>query len=246
MSDIEKIKSRVQKLLTLSRDRGATEDEAAVAMEKAMELLGSYNLTMAQCEGHHGRPADQPIVRQKFYDSSNSFWRRMLYNGTADLYMCSYYYTAGAYDDQHIRHATAHNLIGEEANILIAHNMALRFIEIGEQMATAYRGNGASFLDSFKKGFASRMTERLRERRAEAQGQTLQSASTGTSLVLADVYRKNSTKIAKWKAENNFRSGRSASISSSDQHGRAAGRQAADRVNVGASLSGGHTKALRG
>ena len=49
--NIEKsILKRIQKLLTLSKDKGASKAEAERAMEMAQRLMTKYNITMANIE----------------------------------------------------------------------------------------------------------------------------------------------------------------------------------------------------
>ena len=49
--DTEKpILKRIQKLLTLSKDKGASKAEAERAMEMAQRLMTKYNITMANIE----------------------------------------------------------------------------------------------------------------------------------------------------------------------------------------------------
>ena len=45
--NMESIKGKIQKLLALSRDEGASEQEAQLALQRAHELLSKYNLAMS-------------------------------------------------------------------------------------------------------------------------------------------------------------------------------------------------------
>jgi hypothetical protein len=233
---IDKLKSRIGKLLTLSRDSGATEAEALASMEKAMQLMAAHQLSMADVEGQQEQ-TDQPIEQASFYDNSRENWRRLIWFGTAKLYMCDHFYSSGDFDTNGRRWNTKHTLIGEPANIEIASSMAARFIEIGEALALTQAGMGRSYIDSFKKGYASRMFERFKARKLEAQSQTVHS-STGSALVLADQYRKAEAKIARYRSGQNIKIRSQKVGGGSNRNGYYAGRSAAEGVAMGGSLSG--------
>ena len=50
MTEKEKIIEKIQKLLTLSRDRGATEAEAKNAAAHARKLLNKYDLSLSEVD----------------------------------------------------------------------------------------------------------------------------------------------------------------------------------------------------
>lgn len=235
---IDKLKSRIGKLLALSRDSAATEAEALASMEKAMQLMAAHQLSEADLDNGKAQ-SEQPIAMVAFFDKSRETWRRMIWGGAAKLYMCDYFYNTRVFDQGRYWN-TRHTLIGESANIAIAASMAQRFVEIGESLAATKAGMGRSFIDSFKKGYASRMSERFKARKAEAKTQTVQN-SAGSALVLADQYEKAEAKISQYMEDQGIKLA-SKTISTGSRSGYHAGRSAAENIAMGGALSGGVTQ----
>lgn len=221
--DIEKVKGRIKKLINLSKDAGATEAEAERAMEKAMALMAEYQLTAQQVDRASTAPNSAGDIEMEDVFGNFSPWKRIIFNATASLYMCDSWQSGKTVV-----------IIGESQNIEIAKQMADHFIAIGEALASQRKGNGRSFIDAFKKGFASRLAQRLRERKAEAQKQEVTN-STGTALVLANVYDKNDLALTKWKRENDIRL-KSTWIRTGNCNGSQAGKNAANGVSLGQPL----------
>jgi len=63
-TDSDSIIRKVQSLLALAGNN-ANEQEAALAMEKAQELLAKYNLDMAEIGQRESKPADAPRSKEK-------------------------------------------------------------------------------------------------------------------------------------------------------------------------------------
>jgi len=83
--DLEKIRKKVQQLLNLTVENGATEAEAANALDKATALLEKYNLTMDTINDIDA--AERKLVEEGFQDYTCK-WERILIYSIAKFNMC--------------------------------------------------------------------------------------------------------------------------------------------------------------
>src|SRR5882672_11177221 len=89
MADIAKIATLINKLLVLSKDGGATEAEAALAAEKAQQLMTEHNLSFAHVEAAGGKSGDDAkrtsdnVSHRQVYK-----WQRTLMAALAELNFC--------------------------------------------------------------------------------------------------------------------------------------------------------------
>lgn len=224
--NLAKLKDRISKLLALSKCNGATEGEADNATEKAMQLMVEHHLTELDIT-----QSPESVTRQDFVESIRELWPALIWTATAKLYMCRHYRAS-------IRTHSYHILVGTHDNILIASQMAQRFVEITKQASLQHAEQGRAFISSFKKGFASRLNNRLLDRLKAAKQQTY-TQTTGTSLSLAPQYAKAERDINEFiRAENMNRGVKTKRVGgSSSLSGVEAGRKAAENVALG-----GHIK----
>jgi hypothetical protein len=105
--NLDRVLDRIQKLLALAENTGATPAEAAVAAEKASNLLFRYNLTIAQVTARSNRPAqgnelaDSPAI-------GTGVWRRDLMWAISRPNFCRGVYNSGR---------RRFKLLGEKSNI---------------------------------------------------------------------------------------------------------------------------------
>ena len=83
-NDLEKMKEKIQKLLNLTVENGATDAEAATALGKAQAFMEKYNLDMETvCQAGEG------VLIQDLLDTiSFARWEQNLANAIAKLNMC--------------------------------------------------------------------------------------------------------------------------------------------------------------
>lgn len=84
--ELESVKTRVMKLLAMTTERGASEAEAAFAMQKAQELLAQHNLSVASLRGFSAEKKDHR-ESEKFPGFP---WARNLAGAIAKLYDVEY------------------------------------------------------------------------------------------------------------------------------------------------------------
>lgn len=182
-ADKGKLIERIQKLLRLANNAGATEAEAQSAMAKVHELLAEHNLTMAAIESH-GQEKDEVLGKKVRTTNKNGKWECYVYQGAAKLNFCEYAIGAvrGSTDINHL-------IIGTEVNVLAAEllgdylrdtcNRMARELDLKDPMNAALmqadKVGEAMFRHKFKQGMADRLEDRclkLREQRSRAATKT--------------------------------------------------------------------------
>ena len=165
----DKVLERLQALLRLAQDGGATEAEASLAMERAHSLLLKHGLEMADVEGDgQGGGVEEflydGLTRQRWIPSlvhivgQNNYCRVIIHNSTGQL-----------------------SIIGRSYNVKVVHQLSLWLIgQISGLASTDWdareflgRTNGVSrdqWRESFIIGVMNRIGERLRQQRADDDG----------------------------------------------------------------------------
>ena len=87
---MENIKSKIAKLIALSQDEGASEQEAELATQRALELLSKYNLSMSDVRTND---EFQDIEQTKIMEVLRDEWIKSLYSANCKLYFCKYYFS---------------------------------------------------------------------------------------------------------------------------------------------------------
>lgn len=224
--DIDKLKSRITKLLALSRCNGATESEAENAMEHAMKLMVEHHLTEKDVQ-----TIPEKVTKQKFEEKTRELWPAMIWAATAKLYMCHHYYNS------RVGVPSLHIIVGTPDNILLASNMALHFVELCRNDALTQAGKGRLFISAYKKGFASRLSQRLYARLAEAKApQPSNNQAPGTSLSLALQYKKAEEEIKDYVAQNIGKVATRSAARPTSSDGFHYGQQSAENVALGGAL----------
>lgn len=176
--DRERLKETVRKLLALAGNN-SSEDEVAAALAKVSVLVAKYNLDEAEIKGKD----DNKRIAVKIVSTElKQSWARDIWNSTAKLNFCFYYYNKQAgYPD-------VHNLIGTEANVTSVKVMGMYLIEAVERLAREAPIKGRE-RPAFKLGAACRLASRLNALRLERATGKDQPTTTGTTLpALANLY----------------------------------------------------------
>jgi|SRR5580693_613297 hypothetical protein len=167
MTDVNKVAILINKLLTLSKDGGATEAEAALATEKAQELMTEHNLSMASVEAAGGQSGDEGkrikdgVAHRQVYK-----WQKSLMSSLADLNFCfsKERYVRGSVFD-------GYQLIGRAANVASTRLMFEYLLQTIERLARDDVKDPSQYFTryahSFKEGCAERVVERLKHRREQ-------------------------------------------------------------------------------
>lgn len=86
---MEKIIEKIKKLLEMTEENGASENEAMVAALKAQKLMAEYNLTVADIGTHDSK---EIIVEESFDCGKGDKWKFRLANIIARNFCCTVYF----------------------------------------------------------------------------------------------------------------------------------------------------------
>ena len=194
----EQVIDKVRKLLALAKGN-TNEAEAESANNKARELLEAYNLDLAHVnqEKHAFTPRDKQNLRGGLYQ-----WQRDLWNMTAQLNFCKYWYIKGLQAGSQYEH----ELLGSKVNVIATQIMAQYLQDAVERIARDWMRDNRPGLSiftkeaiAFREGATSRLVgrmwtlrnDRLREeeakRKAEREANAARGVFTENALVLVDV-----------------------------------------------------------
>lgn len=253
-ADKGKLIERIQKLLRLAQNAGATEAEAQSAMGKVHELLAEHNLTMSVIENHGSKEKDEVLGKQVRRTNKNGKWECFIYRGAAELNFCNYVQgrVVGTSDIQHM-------IIGTEVNVLAAEmlgdylrdtvNRMARNLDTNDPTVAAAmimdRVSDAMFRHKFKQGAAIRLDNRCLELKKQ-RSQTTTKTSDGRNLpALLSTYQ-----LAE-KQNEDFIKNEVGKIRQAKQRVRGSiglgmGKKAADSINLDPQVGSSHnSKAKR-
>ncbi len=197
----ESVIEKIQKCLELAR-RGGTEGEMQAAMCRVQALLAKHNLTLEDVSSHETDAVcnDANSVR------GVEVWHRYIYNSISKLYFCTYFFGYQDVLDEStgtMKRITTHNIVGRKSNTIVAKNVCSCIIDLGLKLAKELDGD-IKAKNSFKKGFASRISERAKQQLAE----TLKSGiveSNSTALMVAPLYKKSAQENEKFLSKSDIK-----------------------------------------
>jgi hypothetical protein len=192
----ESVLNRIQKLLKMSTENGASENEAMLAADKAQKLLQEHNLSIADIkDDSQAEPMDSEDV-----EVDRDLWKGYIRNATAKLYFCSTYSTMKL--DTHYKRVKVITFVGRKSNRMVATEMCKYFINTVNRLADEeFRevpGSRASInkmAHAFKQGAASKLSGRLRERYEEIAPEYIPQGNPDGLPVL---YKNEQMAITKW------------------------------------------------
>lgn len=184
----QKIVERVKKLLALSAS--SNEHEAALAAEKAQELLAAHNLSMSEVET---KDSEGGQITETGTDYQHpKVWERPLRHAVARLYFCTYYCAQGTFSG---KRQERHFTVGEPHNITVAVLMADYLVKTVDRLAwteckIVAKDEQKRFRVSFRNACAMRLVIRL-EKKRKAMMEAPTKTTTGTTLpALMSLYEK--------------------------------------------------------
>jgi hypothetical protein len=233
----DKILRRAKALLAMSED-ASSEHEATLAMSRLHKMLAQYNITVHDL---HDKPEE---VGEQGFESIRWPWRNWVVNGVSSLYFCEHYLVPTK------KNYCEYFIVGTETNRLFAQGIIesiFRTIDReGRKQSKIHHGKVDShFITSFNKGAGMRIYRRCNELIDAAKEGTLEDEDGNNMPMLLDVYSQH---IEINKA---FTSGMSIKLSksstrSSDAAGYAAGKKAADKVQLSRAIQSKSTTKLLG
>lgn len=158
-----KVIDRINKLLNLAKDSGATEAEALLAMEKAQAIMNEHNLTMAELGSEKGDKRSK-----EGFDGQAMFeYQRDMMAVIAEVNYC---YAAVLYSyKSRGRRAIGYRLIGQQANVASTRVMFEYLANTIDRLVREFNGGDYKLRMSRSSiswcaGCAERLCERIKER----------------------------------------------------------------------------------
>jgi hypothetical protein len=257
---IARIIDRIRKLAALA-EGGGTEAEAEQAMKRVHGLLARHNLRLEDVLEtiHRTESKDR---EHETVEAANNPWERPVWNTTASLYFCEYFFersfqrAGGGYRAVRV----IHNLVGRPHNILVARLMTDYFLKTIRRLARREarcvpKSARNSFAHSFKVACAARLADRIWDRKHQTRMRpTHLDDRDGASFLpaLRPLYQVEEEANRELLASLGIRlthSGR-ARPRITDVLGEHAGKRAADGIGLDPQLPAGHparsSRRLRG
>jgi hypothetical protein len=176
-----KIVSRIQKLLALARDGGATEAEAETAMSMAQAAMMEHNISVAMVEAGGGQSDDTRTTAETEGRAMYEYQRNLM-AAVAKVNFCSVnVVTEKRWKRRGFGTKRSYQIIGRVSNVTSAQQMFDYLCSTIERVLGDHiDGNSqrmSRFAMSFKEGCADRLIARLQERhRAQLREQKRRAA----------------------------------------------------------------------
>lgn len=212
---------KINKLLALANS--PNENEAALAAEKATELLTKYNLTLADL----GLGEEEDVTAETVETTSRYVtWKMLILAGIATANGC-----------RAMRSKSNGNmtLIGMQTNITVSQRLYEYLTKAVERLAKRHKGKGRAFLHAFRVGCATRLRHRLEQLRRdmEEEGIAGNSESIATpAIVVRSMFEKNDLAIEEYLNNEGFKVKTQRAEKISSEQGYFSGYQAGDRINI--------------
>ena len=168
-----KVVDRLRKLLALANNN-TNEHEAAAAMAKAQELMAEYNVEMATIEASGGKTEEGGVrEKAKLVGRALYQYQRELMRSIADANFC--YCFVHEYSDKQGEKTIkrrGYQLIGRKTNVATTVMMFDYLNQTMERLVPIGGDNRlrlSKFAISWKEGCASRLRERIYDRRVELE-----------------------------------------------------------------------------
>lgn len=192
----ESVLNRIQKLLKMSTENGASENEAMQAADKAQKLLQEHNLSIADIkDDSQAEPMDSEDI-----EVDRDLWKGYIRNATAKLYFCKTYTTMKF--DSRYKKVKVITFVGRKSNRMVATEMCKYFINTVDRLAAeefrevpGSRATINRMAHAFKQGAASKLSGRLRERYNEIVPDYIPQGNPDGLPVL---YKNEQMAITKW------------------------------------------------
>tara|TARA_R110000744_G_scaffold37459_1_gene85818 strand:- start:418 stop:1161 length:744 start_codon:yes stop_codon:yes gene_type:complete len=192
----ESVLKRIQKLLQMSQENGASENEAMTAADKAQKLLQEHNLSIADIkDDSQAEPVDSEDV-----EVDRDIWKGYIRNATAKLYFCQTYQSNKL--DKYYKKVKVTTFVGRKSNRMVATEMCKYFINTVDRLTVEeFRKVPGSRIDinkmshAFKQGAATRLARRLREKYEEIVPDYI---PTGNPDGLPVLYKNEQKAITTW------------------------------------------------
>ncbi|MGB3507653.1 MAG: DUF2786 domain-containing protein [Microcoleaceae cyanobacterium] len=196
---------KISKLLALANS--PNENEAALAAEKAAELLAQHNLCIADL----GKDRDEDISKG-IIDKTGRYvtWKMWILAGIASANGCQ---------AMRSTYTGEMRLVGKKTNITVSQYLYQYLTTVVDKLVKQHKGKGRAFISAFRVGCATRLRQRLEDKRKQMQEKGITSNSNDSStsaLVVRSMFEKNTLAIEAYLQQEGvkFKTQKSAEISS--------------------------------
>jgi len=236
MSDRTKIINKIRALLNVTVEKGASENEAMMAAERASTLMAEYNL---QSKDISDLESERWGKRGKKFAGGS--WQRRRYHEVrwcvitiADFCDCKVWYSG---DDMIFFGTDINSAFAWYLTDMIKSAMESEFKKALDELKHTTGRHGRTLRKSFLYGMANRLNQRMNELKRERDKHIhdVSTASTGKSLVVLT----NAVLEQKFAALGmDLRTKKTANNSPIDSDAYYSGRDAANNVNLSRPVSG--------
>jgi len=233
----ESVLNRIQKLLKMSIENGASENEAMFAADKAQKLLQEHNLSITDIkDDSQAEPIESEDV-----EVDRDLWKGYIRNATAKLYFCKTYTHVKL--DKYYKKVKIFTFVGRKSNRMVATEMCKYFIDTVDKLAEEefkqVPGNRTTInkmAHAFKQGCASKLAKRLVDRYNEIVPDYI---PQGNPDGLPILYKNEQQAITKWLEQKGIRL-RSASsrMSVRDRVAYSRGSEKGSKIGINTQVNG--------
>ncbi len=226
---------KINKLLALANS--PNENEAALAAEKATELLTKYNLSLADL----GPDSEEKITTGTVETTSRYVtWKMLILAGIA---------TANGCRAMRSKNNGNMTLIGTSTNIAVSQSLYEYLTKAVERLAKRHKGKGRAFLHAFRVGCATRLRHRLEQYRKEMEEEGIAGngeSSPTPAIVVRSMFEKNNLAIEEYLNNEGFKVKTQRREQISSEQGYFSGYKAGDRISLNQQQTEKNIKHLRG
>jgi len=185
----KKLRARIEALLAMAEDKGASENEKEIAMRRALALLVAAGVTR---EEFKGEAADE-LVGEGVWSTTTYArrWCRSICRDVARLYFCDYLYRTKG-------NGVSHIFVGRESNVLVAQSIALMLCASIKRQGLALRKNDYAGQTAFFAGAEGNIFKRCEALIADAMSEGLDGGVDGpiTALAVVNAYKREENAVA--------------------------------------------------
>jgi len=180
---------KISKLLALANS--PNEHEAALAAEKAAELLAQHNLSVADL----GEDKDEDITKG-IVDKTGRYvtWKMWILAGIANANGCQ---------AMRSTYSGEMRVVGAETNITVSKSMYEYLTAVVDRLVKQHRGKGRAFINAFRVGCATRLRQRLEQRRKYMEqkgiaGNNDDNSKSASAIVVRSMFEKHTLAIQRY------------------------------------------------
>lgn len=196
---------KISKLLALANS--PNENEAALAAEKAAELLAQHNLCIADL----GKDEDEDITKG-IIDQTGRYvtWKMWILAGIASANGCQAMRSS---------YSGEMRLVGTKTNITVSQYLYQYLTTVVDKLVKQHKGKGRAFINAFRVGCATRLRQRLEQRRKQMEEKGIAASTDHNStsaLVVRSMFEKNTLAIEAYLKQEGvkFKTQKSTEVSS--------------------------------